>query len=239
MVKFISVTWSEGISEREYTVLAKALEHVIRWLNLRHPAAFEDPPLRIRLFGNWIIPLLVPDYPYWGTQWYINRSYDQELEQVIAPVYLELVRQEPWQMIDPHYDIAVMEHDLTDFPAPLARLRPEHYALSASFPGTSAIFSTRRIRLLDDEHFRDIALARLARHCLGHALGAVDFSRTVDVARLGLEMHCMNRCVMRHAENADELVAFSLEELEHGWAFCPTCTRALHSVLVRESYVWN
>jgi hypothetical protein len=239
MVKFISVTWSEGISEREHVVLASALEHVIRWLNLRHPAAFDDPPLRIRLFGNWVIPPLVPDHPYWGTQWYINRSYDQELEQVITPVYLELVRQEPWQKMDPHYDIALMEHDLTDFPAPLARLRPEHYALSSSFPGTSAILSTRRIRLLDDEHLGDITLARLASHCLGHALGAVDFSRKADVARLGLELHCTNRCVMRHADSIEELVILSLEELEHGWAFCPACTRALLSVLVRESYVWN
>ncbi|MHB1354954.1 MAG: hypothetical protein ACYCZF_03140 [Anaerolineae bacterium] len=239
MVKFISVMWSEGISEREHTILANTLEQVIRWLNLRHPAAFDDPPLRIRLFGNWIIPPLVPDHPYWGTQWYINQSYDEELEQVIAPVYLELVRKEPWQKVDPHYDIALMEHDLTDFPAPLARLRPEHYALSASFPGASAILSTRRIHLLEDVALCDLALARLTRHCLGHALGAVDFTRKEDVARLGLELHCTNRCVMRHAASVEELVTLGLEEQESGWAFCPTCTRALFSIMVRESYVWN
>jgi hypothetical protein len=239
MVKFISVTWSEGINEWEQTVLANTLEHVIRWLNLRHLPALKDPPLRIRLFGNWMIPSLAPDHPYWGTQWYINRSYDQDLEQVITPVYLELVRQEPWQKVDPHYDIALVEHDLTDFPAPLARLRPEHYALSASFPGTSAILSTRRIHLLEDENMRQVALSRLACHCLGHALGAVDFSRKGDVARLGLELHCTNRCVMRHAASVDELVTLSLEEQEYGWTFCSTCTRALFSIMTHESYVWN
>lgn len=238
MMKSISVSWSEGISEHEYLLTAHAIESVIRWLNLRHPAAYDDPPIRIRLFGNWVIPPLVPDHPYWGTQWYVNRSYDKELNQVITPVYLELVRQEPWQKNDPHYDIALLEHDLTDFPSPLARLRPEHYTLSSSFPGMGAVLSTFRIRELPEEQ-RDLALVRLARHCLGHALGAVDFARKGDVARLGLELHCTNRCVMRHPDSAVELVRLAIEERAMGWDFCPACTRALHSLMVRESHVWN
>jgi len=238
MVKYISVTWAEEVSEHESTVAVKALEQVLRWLNLRHPAAFDESPLRIRLFGNWIIPLLVPDQPYWGTQWYINRSYDEQLERVITPVFLELVRQEPWQKSDPHYDIAILSQDLTDFPAPLAHLRPEHYTLSSSFPGQGALLSLYRIRQLPEEQ-RDLALMRLVRHCMGHALGAVDFTRKSDVVRLGLELHCTNHCVMRHADNADELVKLAREEREFRWDFCPVCTRALQSLLVRETYSWN
>jgi len=238
MVKYISVSWSEGVSEHEQQVAASAMEQMLRWLNLRHPQAFEDPPLRIRLFGNWIIPPLFPDKPYWGTQWYVNRSYDDEIDKIITPVYLELVRQEPWQRVDPHYDLALLEQDMTDFPSPLARLRPAHYALSSSFPGTSSVLSVYRIRQLPDEQ-RDLALTRLVRHCLGHTLGAVDFSRKDDVTRLGLELHCKNRCVMRHTDDADELVELALDERELGWDFCPVCTKGLHSVMVRESYIWN
>ncbi|MCE5257805.1 MAG: hypothetical protein LLG44_01935 [Chloroflexi bacterium] len=238
MAKYISVTWAEGITEHEHTLAVSALEQVLRWLNLRHPAAFEDPPLHIHLFGNWVIPPLAPDKPYWGTQWYINRSYDEEVERVITPVFLELVRQEPWQKAEPHYDIALLEQDLTDFPAPLARLRPAHYTLSSSFPGMSAILSVHRIRMLPEGQ-RDLALMRLVRHCLGHALGAVDFTRKDDVARLGLELHCSNRCVMRHADDENELVELARDESELPWDFCPTCTRTLQSVMVRESYTWN
>ncbi|MHB9033365.1 MAG: hypothetical protein ACYC6L_09990 [Anaerolineae bacterium] len=238
MVKYISVTWSDGVTEHEYTIAAQAIEQVLRWLNLRHPAAFDDPPLRIRLFGNWIIPLLMPDKPYWGTQWYISRSYDEQVNKVITPDFLELVRQEPWQKIDPHYDMAILDQDMTDFPGPLARLRSAHYTLSSSFPGTSAVLSVFRLRLLPEGQ-RDLALVRLVRHSLGHALGAVDFTRNDDVARLGLELHCTNRCVMRHAENADDIVDLALDERELGWDFCPSCTRALHSLLIRESYSWN
>ena len=238
MVKYISVTWAEGVSEAESATAIKAIEQVLRWLTLRNPAAFDESPLRVRLFGNWVIPALVPDKPYWGTQWYIDQSYDGQVERVITPLFLELVRKEPWQKSEPHYDIAILDQDLTDFPPPLAHMRPDHYTLSSSFPGQSAVLSLYRLRALPQEQ-RSLSLSRLVRHCLGHTLGAVDFTRKQDVTRLGLELHCTNRCVMRHADDVAELAAYAKDESELGWDFCPACTRALQSLMIRETYSWN
>lgn len=238
MAKFISVTWTENVTEQESQIATKTIERVLKWLYLRHPAALLDPPIRTRLFGNWVIPALVPDKPYWGTQWYVDSSFDNDLRRVIAPMFLELVRQEPWQRLDPHFDLALLDQDLTDFPVPLARLRPDHYSLGSSFPGTSAVMSVCRVRSLNDRS-RELALTRLVSHHLGHVLGIPDFGRKDHVVRLGLETHCTNHCAMRHAATVEDLAQLALEEYELGWPYCDLCTRGLHSVVVRHALSWN
>lgn len=239
MPKSISLTWSEGVTEAESELLIQTIEQVLKWLYLRHPQALLDPPFRVTAYGNWFIPALIPDKPYWGTQWYIDSSYDAQLDRVIAPTFLELLRHEPWQRQDPHLDLALLDHDLTDFPAPLARLRPDRYSLGTSFPGAMAVMSCYRVRRLADEQTRELAMARLVRHNLGHVLGVPQFTRRQHVQRLGLESHCTRRCVMRHAATVKELARLALEEGEMGWPFCEQCTQDLHSVIVRHSHVWS
>jgi len=239
MTKFISVTWSEGVREPESQVLTGTIERTLKWLYLRRPTALTDPPIRVRVFGNWVIPALVPDRPYWGTQWYIDTSFDGEVQRVIAPVFLELVRLEPWQRVDPHFDLALLDQDLTDFPSPLARLRREHYTLGSSFPGTTAVMSVNRLRRLVDGQMQTLALARLTNHHLGHVLGVPGFTRQEQVARLGLELHCTNPCVMRHAATVEELAECAREESEMGWPFCELCTCELHSIVARYTFGSN
>lgn len=239
MSKTISVSWSNGVTEREGEIMVATIDQVLKWLYFRRLAAFFDPPLRVHNFGNWVIPALMQRRPYWGSQWYVDSSYDVELQRVIAPVYLELVRREPWQEHEPHYDMALVDDDLTDFPRPLARLHPSHYSLGTSFPGIAAVMSVYRLRDIADPDLRDMALARLVRHHLGHVLGVPAFERKERVVRRGLEFHCSNRCVMRHPETLDELVAYTRQEYEEGWAFCPLCTSDLHSVVVKHSRSWN
>jgi len=239
MTKFISITWSEGVSEHESDLLTNTIDRVLKWLYLRHPSALVDPPIQARVFANWVIPSLLPDHPYWGTQWYIDNSYSSELRRVITPTFLELVRQEPWQKPDPHFDLALLEQDLTDFPVALARLRPDHYTLGSSLPGLAAVMSVHRLRRWPDDDTRDLALQRLVRHHLGHVLGIPSLVRGEEVARLGLEMHCTNRCAMRQAPTVEELVALAADEETMGWPFCERCTRELHAIVLRYARNWN
>jgi hypothetical protein len=236
---FLSMTWSEGVTEGESKVAIDAVRQVLHWLYLRYPEALIEPPIQIRPLGNWIIPALVPDMPYWGTQWYIDTSFDDDLQRVIAPIFLELVRREPWQREEPHLDLALLDQDLTDFPAPLARLRPDRYTLGTSLPGTGAVLSVYRLRRISDPTARELSLARLVRHHLGHVLGVPSLTRRQATARLGVELHCANPCVMRHAHSIEELVELALEEAERGWSFCPLCTQELHSIVVQHSYEWS
>lgn len=239
MTKHISVTWSEGVTDDEAKVLIGTLESTLKWLAMRHPMALLEPPLQVQLFGPWVIPALAPDKPYWGAQWYIDTSYDTELQQVIAPVFLELVLQEPWQVTEPHLDLALIDQDLTDLPRQVAPMYPERYTLASSLPGAATVLSVHRLRAVADPQWEELALARLVRHSLGHILEAPHLGRTERVQRLGNEMHCTNVCVMRDAPTIDDLLDMALEEAEVGWPFCPLCTRDLHTAMVRYAQVWN
>ncbi len=235
----ISLTWSEGITDWEADVFTRTVHETLHWLYFRRLDAFFDPPIRVQVFGNWIIPAMVGQGPYWGSQWYVDASYDHELGCVIAPSYLELVRNEPWQRMTPHLDLALLEEDLTDFPAPLARHRPDYYSLGASFPGQAAVMSVSRLRALEDDEEQRLALARLVRHHLGHVLAIPPFERQDRTLRRGLELHCTNCCTMRHAETVEQLLAYARAEAREPWRFCPTCTEALHTVMILHGGNWN
>ncbi|MFO7918493.1 MAG: hypothetical protein R6V13_10480 [Anaerolineae bacterium] len=239
MSKSIYVTWSEGVQREEIEILKETVEQTLEWLYLRRPIALKNPPLRMRVLGTHLVPTPMPYKARKGTQWYVESSYNDELKRIIAPLFLELVRQAPWQRVDPSYNLALLDQDLTDFPSPLAKLRPDRYSLGTSYPGTTAVMSVYRVRKLNDDHVRRLAIARLVRHHLGHVLGIPRFGREKNVSRLGLEMHCTSPCAMRHAATVNELATYAIEESEMGWTFCERCTRALHSIILDHIYNWS
>jgi hypothetical protein len=235
----LSLTWSEGVTDWEAEVFTRTVHETLHWLYFRRPDAFFDPPIRVQTFGNWVIPAMVGQSSYWGSQWYVDSAYDRELDRVIAPVYLELVRNEPWQRATPHLNLALLQEDLTDFPAPMARQRPDYYSLGASFPGQAAVMSAHRLRALAEGAQQRLALARLVRHHLGHVLAIPPFERRQQVLRRGLETHCTNHCAMRHAETVAQLLAYAEDEARLPWHFCAPCTAALHSAIVAQAGNWS
>jgi len=238
MTTFVSLTWSESVSEAHSQVFVQAVNQVLQWLLLRHPGEPGHTPLDVRVFGPWVIPGLMPDQPYWGTQWYIDRATDAETRSVIAPLFLELVRREPWQQSDPHYDLALLGEPMTAYHPRLVPAVDRGRCLSASIPGVAAVLSTAPLRDLPAS-LAEQTLARLVRHSLGHALEIPASDRITGVERRGPERHCTSRCVMRHAESISALVALARDEERMGWPYCPACTADLHSVMVKHSREWN
>jgi hypothetical protein len=229
----ISLVWSEGVTRAESEILKKTVDQVLTWLFLRHPDSLADRPIQAYAIGDLAADVLGTQLVQWGTQGFVDSSYDLKLERVIAPTFLELVRRRPAEGNLTLLELALLHQDLTDFPAPLARLRPDHYALGSSFPGETAVMSVVRVREIDGEGPRELALARLVRHHLGHLLCVPSYGRSADVERLGLELHCTNRCAMRHPGSAEDLLALAADESELPWPFCPACTRDLHAVVAR------
>ena len=82
-------------------------------------------------------------------------------------------------------------------------------------------------------------LTRVEPGPVGHLLAVPRFDERVHVRRRGLEMHCTNRCVMRHAETLDQLVTCALEEGAGDWGFCERCTSDLHSAILRRTVNLN
>ena len=223
-MKPVSIMWASGVSETESQTVVDTvkgfLTHVYR---LCLKAGIVPGPTTIRPFGTWVIPSMPVGSPYSGTHWYIDSSFDQRLGQVIAPQFLELVRKEPWQVRSPHFDVAVIDRDLTDLPEKTVNQQNSDFVLASVLPGTATVLSVHRLRNLPDDSQRQRVLKRLVTHNFGHVIGLVSPECQVDVESSGGERHCTNVCAMRHGATVEELVTLVEEENKLGVTLCPAC----------------
>jgi predicted Zn-dependent protease len=223
-VKPVSIMWTAGVSEAESEIV---VDTVKSFLAVLYDACLKVGILpgstTIRPFGTWVIPSMPSGSPYSGTQWYIETSFDRSLGQVVAPRFLDLVRKEPWQIRSPHFDVAVIDLDLTDVPEKTVSQQDTDFVLASVLPGTATIISVHRLRRLDDDARRRRALRRLIIHNVGHVIGLPAPDRKLDVEDSGGERHCTNVCVMRHGATVEDLVALSEEEGVLGVVLCPGC----------------
>jgi hypothetical protein len=221
-MKSVSIMWAAGVSEDEAQTVVGTVRDLLRVVyDICLKSGVVLGPTAIRPFGTWVIPSIPSGDPYSGTHWYVDTAYDRTLGQVVGTRFLELVKREPWQSANPHFDVAVLDRDLTDGPEKSA----SGFVLASSLPGTATVISVHRLREIADEHERKAALRRLVIHSFGHVLDVPAPSRTEAVSTDGRERHCTNACVMRHAASPEELVALAGEERETGVLLCPECRR--------------
>ena len=113
----------------------------------------------------------------------------------------------------------------------------EGFALSATEPNLAAVLSVNRVREIARSADRKLALARLARHSLGHVLEAVPAKRTNAELNFG-DWHCLNEgCTMRHAAAAAELLELAHEEDENDPSYCDDCSDAIFGHLLTNHFI--
>jgi predicted Zn-dependent protease len=211
-LKPVSIMWAEGVSETEARTAVQTVRELLKVIyDVALKAGVAIGPTAIRPFGTWIIPSIKQGDPYWGTHWYIDTALDAGRQQVVAARFLELVRREPFQQQNPHFDVAVLDMDLAE---------QGRSVLGSALPGTATVISVHRLReTIHDERRRLEALRRLVVHNFGHVLGIED---------------CRELCVMRHADSVDALLERMAEEKATGILFCPECrSRMLRAVMLQ------
>jgi hypothetical protein len=154
-MKSISIMWAEGVTDAEAATVVNAVKQVVQVMyDLCYRAGVGLSPTAIKPFGTWVMPSVRPGDPYSGTQWYVETAYDQALGQVLAPRFLELVKQEPWQIASPHFDVAVLDRDLTEGSGSV---------MGSVLPGTATVISVHRLRDIPGQDERLRALRRYRR----------------------------------------------------------------------------
>ena len=221
-MKSVSIMWAEGVTEAEARTVVSTVRDLLKAIyDICLKAGVLLGPTAIRPFGTWVIPSMPPGDPYSGTHWYIDTAYDRALGQVVAPRFLELVRNEPWQRANPHFDVAVLDRDLAD-PARQG-VGETHFVLSSALPGTAAVISVHRLREeVPDQRRRLRALKRLVVHNFGHVL-EVPSERGHAVETTDGDRHCTNLCVMRRADSVDSLLSAADEEDAADVLLCRDC----------------
>ncbi|NOZ28944.1 MAG: hypothetical protein GXP39_12955 [Chloroflexi bacterium] len=235
-MKPISVMWSEGVTEEEAAQAVFTLHQIVNSL-FRVGKRKRISPLMptIRPFGTWVIPAVPRGAAYWGTQWYVDRSLDPELKRVRGPDFLRLVELEPWQIQDPHFDLAILDLELIADPDDA----PEMSSLGLTLPGTATVISVAPLREIADPEQRLMALRRLVAHHLGHLARVPRPGRTENVDLTGPEPHCTAVCAMRHANDVFELLHYAQEEKRAGVTYCPACEHDLRVQLASAQFSLN
>ncbi len=176
----------------------------------------------MRPFGTWHIPGVEMGSPYWSTRWYVTESMDPVSGRIRGERFIDVIREEPWQKMGAHYDVALIHFDLETASEKMVTVDGTSFALSATEPNLAAVISVLRLRELSDDDDFAATLRRLAAHSVGHILEAASPGRTSVQDAFG-DPHCTNVCVMRHAATVPEVLDFAREENEAEVLFCEEC----------------
>lgn len=232
-MKPVNIMWSAGVDDREAEVAVATVREVLDGIYLTcRGLGFLPFPTRVHIYGTWIVPAIRRGNPYWGTGWYVESSLSPRANCVIAPRFLEAIREEPWQRSSPHYDLALLHCDL------IAEEGGD-FLLGATLEGIGTVVSVLRLRFILDEDRRFLGLRRLVAHHLGHILGVPLPIRKDEVERSYGERHCTNACAMRHASRVEDLVRLAFEEQRAGVRFCRRCQRELANALITSDICFN
>ena len=141
--------------------------------------------IQIKNFGDFYID----DRPFGNSDWYQaqaktnkQRGHGPQIEDLKL---IRLLHEEPYQEHHPHMDVMIFDQDLRSDEA-----NNNFIYGSASYP--HYVMSVRRFRdRMSDLHLRQIAMAIMAAHELGHNFGLVGRNFNT-VFKLG--SHCNGQC---------------------------------------------
>jgi predicted Zn-dependent protease len=232
-LKPVSIMWSQGVDTAEARVAVSAVREFLRLVYVvGNGAGLALPPIAIRPFGTWYIPSVPEGSPYWGTTWYIDTSFDALRQQVVGAKFLSLVREEPWQKSSPHWDVALIDRDLTDSETVLASSSSFDFVLGTSVPELAAVLSVYRLRGLVRGDLRELALRRLVFHYFGQILGLPSRSRREEIGQVDGRRFCTNQCVMRYAPTVDQVVRAAEQEKRDAVSLCAHCRHDLIELIL-------
>ena len=225
MKTFISLTWTEDISDSEVKVLIHTVaERVIR-VGERVGLWFQSQALpTVRPFGDWVILMAPRGSAYSSLEWYLNRCRTPDGNRLDGPAYLRLVEMEPWQSSTPHYDVALVTQNLADAEG--------QSVLNVALPGLAALASVHHVRRLDSQEAQVLGLRYLVAHALGRAVGIPLPTHLTGTVTHGKDVYCANLCAMRPCTHLRELLEYGMESI--GWPnlYCQTCERDLEAVFI-------
>lgn len=215
-LQFFSVTWTDYIPDNEAVMILReihaALRQALKYIPDPDPASLVTLP-EIKPFGYWILQDSKLDQVYGSAKWYMDQSYDSASGRLLAWRYLNLVRNEPYQIYTPHYDLAIVHYPLYDEQA-------ERESIGVVIPGQAAIVSTNPLNQLPVRHERPVVLNRIIAHHVGRVVG-IPFIRPDEPGG------CFGPCAMRPAESLDRWIELAEEEAQANVIYCDPCRRQL------------
>jgi len=225
-MRFISLTWTDGLSQTEAILVVRTVHEAILQTRQQWPVRgniIEVP--EIKPFGYWVLQEAASDQVYGSMEWYINKSLDQESQQLLGRRYLQLVLDEPWQHQSPHYDLAVVHQPLFDEV-------DQHSVFGLAVRGRAAVLSVYPLSALDEGPRRYRILRRLVAHYLGQVIG-------IPIPGWREQAQCLSSCAMQPVGSLAEWVGQVEEESRMKTLYCQDCQRELSARLASNHFGMN
>ena len=210
---------TNGVPESEYEAIIAGFERIINETGRT---------LTLKNFGAYTLN----NDPYGSPDWYQTSALTRRDKgfgtQVSAAALDELLRNEPFQKQNPHYDVMIVDRDLTTM---LDDTKNNFIFGYGPYPNN--IISVKRfMRWFKDPALRQVCLAVIGAHEFGHNLELVRRSYDLDHGELR-EGHCSGRagpCVMEQTQvegrrTIDEQARLLVEQ-EH-W-LCDSCIEEIY-----------
>ena len=180
--------------------------------------------VRIQDFGFW----RQKDYlqngqlvKYASVDWYLHKAKESSTrrDQLNASQILDCFVSEPWQKVEPHYDLMLLSSDIycedCNFVVGLAQYFHSTVVSSARFQGLSLVLSSECVKTA-------------VFHEVGHVFGLPGRNRKKINQSLG--DHCVNTCVMRQGRLVPtDWIQMTHDRLNMGQPYCPECLSDLRS----------
>lgn len=182
--------------------------------------------IKIRDFGAWRSKGYLKEgalTEYGSVDWYLNhgRMHSHRAGQLNVEAMNILFVKEPWQQVEPHYDVMIVSHDLNTYD------RNINFVLGCTRPRISCVISTWRFRDLE-QSIRDELFKTAVMHEVGHLFDLPKATRT-DL-ELNLGRHCQNRCIMRQRLALNGWFELTQDRFSRG-PFCEECLDDLRAYL--------
>jgi predicted Zn-dependent protease len=224
-MRFISLTWTDGLSQTEAILVVRTVHEAILRARQQWPVRgniIEVP--EIKPFGYWVLQGSEPGQVYGSMEWYINKSFDRENQQLLGRRYLQLVLDEPWQHQTPHYDLAVVHQPLFDEV-------DQHHVFGLAVRGRAALLSVYPLDALEGPR-RYQVLRRLVAHYFGQVIG-------IPIPGWREPAQCLSPCAMQPANSLAEWVERVEEAIRVKVLYCQSCQRELSARLASNHFGMN
>jgi len=237
-MKPITVLWSDGVSEADAKESIGAMRDFLRYLqDVAHDQDIGLAPIVLRPFGNWILQDTNGQEAYHSFRWYWESSLDQDTGQVSAATFIEIVRYEPWQHVDPHLDLALLHTDLRNDMTETGGECPSVFACTE--PDLVAVISLCHLAQIADNDLRLRCLRSLIMHNFGRLVGLPTGlqckdrarKREPDAAASMAERPCTMPCIMYEAQSIDELMAIATARKDDSPFLCDPCQEVMRSIV--------
>lgn len=205
-----------GVSEKEYNAILSGVKGIM-----------EESHRNIKVidYGNYRIYASRFNSP----EWYQENSMIEN-GKVNASQVNEFLKEEPFQKENPHFDLIVLDKDLTIRDSSNRGWLNYIFGL-ASYPNN--IISVARFRrIISDDTLIEPCLKIIGAHEFGHNLGLVQ--RKYNVGSDGIEAnHCLGEkgpCIMEQfniGKKTIEQLAIAIMNEDRDTILCPDCTNEI------------